>query len=51
MVQKLGIGMITLDSNGRICFVLGGFPGSKAANEGSVLPIEKKKESNKKPIE
>lgn len=33
-------GIISLDENGKVCFTLGGFPGSKAAVEqGVVLPI------------
>jgi len=42
--QTFGPGMFTLDENGRVILLFGGFPGSTVATEtGNVLPVEDKK--------
>lgn len=42
--ELIGPGILTLDENGRILFLIGGFPGSVVATEtGNVLPIEENK--------
>lgn len=46
--KMIGPGMLTLDQNGKPCFVLGGFPGSPLSHEtGNIFPVEEKNQKNK----